>query len=641
MEQPGDTTVRPIGDPISVLLLFQGQSKLLQVWRPVRLIGKGGFGAVYEMVHTRTGEKGALKLISVPDIDNLEDCAPKGEPKDQENEYYFVKSQSEVKIMRQFQGCPNIVQVLGEPEFLEAPYGGRGVLYAALFLMPLYMNSEQWEPLAHRDWMERLSLGVDIANALQIFEQKAVYHRDVKPKNILRGQNGGYFLADVGEAKRESAATTNGFHGTLPYMAPEVIKYADSPRHHSDHRSDIYSLGIVLYQLFNRQQLPFVRNGRLTEEARQSYDQYCRAKKISSANGNIAYEEPTTWQLRALGLKLPPPCEADRELQNIIAKACAFKVNDRYHSAGELYQALLNYQQKVISGEITLSEENDDAPPQPRPPQTSDKLRSILIRVGITLSGVILIGALAWRLWPRREDVSPTVPAETMALPISTVTQTLTSAPALTPTPTTAPTSTMAPTATPTPTPTPTPSPTPTPTPTPAVTLESLARQYRLGEAMNAYFSQAQQISIYSGPGSNYLRGANGLAEAFTADWVHCYGVHNGWYLVEYSIDAQTRRRGFTPGSSIQGQYRLNENALPWAMIDVVINTAASLTDDPNFSRRELCTVRPNDHALLLFFADQLAFIEYQSPTVGLVQGYVPISAITLADPWGATTANQ
>lgn len=164
---------------------------------------------------------------------------------------------------------------------------------------------------------EVIHLGIDICRALEVYETKNVVHGNINPENLFFGKESGFKLGDFGISR-----TLESFCGTsinseaeaLSYMAPEV--YAGKKRNHS---TDIYSLGMVLYQLMNESYLPFIRENLQNAGERREHDACLR---------------------RMRGEKLPTPERADRMLADILIKACSCNPNERFSSAKEFRNAL-------------------------------------------------------------------------------------------------------------------------------------------------------------------------------------------------------------------------------------------------------------------------------------------------------------
>jgi serine/threonine protein kinase len=169
---------------------------------------------------------------------------------------------------------------------------------ARLSTLPAYDSREYYRAVAQ--------LGIQAAEALDHAHQNGILHRDIKPVNLLVDETGKLWITDFGLARMEQDAgmtMTGDILGTLRYMSPEQ---ALAKRVVVDHRSDIYSLGITLYELLNLQ-LAFKGDDR-QELLRQ-----------------IAFEEPQ--KLRRINARIPP------DLETIILKAIEKNPADRYATA--------------------------------------------------------------------------------------------------------------------------------------------------------------------------------------------------------------------------------------------------------------------------------------------------------------------
>ena len=156
-------------------------------------------------------------------------------------------------------------------------------------------------------------LGAQVAEALAHAHDHGILHRDIKPGNVLMDTQGTAWVTDFGLAKAEgSDELTNpgDIVGTLRYMAPERF------RGRSDPRSDIYALGVTLYELLT------------TEPA-------FAASERAALVDQVAHEEPRA--PRAIDPHIP------RDLETIVLKAMAKEPDLRYPSAGELADDLRRY----------------------------------------------------------------------------------------------------------------------------------------------------------------------------------------------------------------------------------------------------------------------------------------------------------
>ncbi len=99
-------------------------------------------------------------------------------------------------------------------------------------------------------WQSIASIGVQVASALQHAHDQGIQHRDIKPSNLLLDTRGTVWVTDFGLAKtndQENLTSSGDILGTLRYMPPEAFEAK------TDHRSDIYSLGLTLYEMLAKQ----------------------------------------------------------------------------------------------------------------------------------------------------------------------------------------------------------------------------------------------------------------------------------------------------------------------------------------------------------------------------------------------------
>lgn len=187
----------------------------------------------------------------------------------------------------------------------------------ALYLVMPYLSGGSVQDLLPRSPLqigEVVTYGSQIADALEYAHQRKVVHRDVKPANMLIHADGRVMLSDFGLAKIVSQTTTLNAPrnrpdaGTPEYMAPEQVVGS------SDARSDIYSLGVVLYLLLTGR-LPFT--GSNSQEVMQ--------KRLR--------QDPTP--PREYNPSIPPAMES------VVLRAMARHPDDRYQRASELGAALL------------------------------------------------------------------------------------------------------------------------------------------------------------------------------------------------------------------------------------------------------------------------------------------------------------
>ncbi len=160
------------------------------------------------------------------------------------------------------------------------------------------------------------ALGVKVAQALDFAHEHGIVHRDIKPSNLMLDRDGNPWITDFGLALIEansSFTVTGEILGTLRYMSPEQVS---GERAVIDHRTDIYSFGVTLYELLTLQ--PVFTAGDRPEFLRQ-----------------IAVDEPRP--LRQLNEAIPA------DLETIITKAMSKDAGERYRTAEELADDLRRF----------------------------------------------------------------------------------------------------------------------------------------------------------------------------------------------------------------------------------------------------------------------------------------------------------
>ena len=215
----------------------------------IELIGHGGMGAVYKARQTKLDRLVALKIIR---------------PESADDPAFAERFNREARTLARL-NHPNIVSIF---DFGEVPLAGGGRQSpdvsddsqpALFYFLMEYVDGATLRQLIQTDDLspdEALAIVPQICDALQFAHDEGIVHRDVKPENILLDQRGRVKIADFGLAKLATRSdhdfTLTGTHqvmGTPRYMAPEQMEGSRTV----DHRADIYSLGVVFYEMLTGQ----------------------------------------------------------------------------------------------------------------------------------------------------------------------------------------------------------------------------------------------------------------------------------------------------------------------------------------------------------------------------------------------------
>jgi serine/threonine-protein kinase len=362
------------------------------------ILGSGGMAVVYR-ARDGQGQVVALKVL-------------------------FPPPGAGAEILTRFEREARTVTRLRHPAIVRVVEAGQaeGRAFMAMALIEGESLADRLARIGPLDQAIAADIAWQIADALDYAHHQGVVHRDIKPSNILLDPDGRALLTDFGVALAldDSALTRTGLTvGTPAYMAPEQANGAEV-----DGRADLYSLGVVLYQMVTGR-TPFRGN----------------TPQVLHAH---VYDPPPAPSTMA---KVSPGMEA------VILQALAKEPAQRFQTGAAMAQALARLSDQTMA--IST-------------PAEKTRLRPKWFWPAVTIIGVmILLGGFfaANFTWPIHTDSGGTVSA-LAASPTALVERLPTLTP--TPSPTTSPTPTAPPSPTPTSSATPTSTVLPSPTPIPA-----------------------------------------------------------------------------------------------------------------------------------------------------------------------------
>ena len=141
-------------------------------------------------------------------------------------------------------------------------------------------------------------------------------------------------------------------------------------------------------------------------------------------------------------------------------------------------------------------------------------------------------------------------------------------------------------------------------------------------KAQKIKFSGGKSYAVYSGPGEEYMRGANGKAAVSTNDWIQVFGKENGWILIQYAISKDHMRFGWIPEQALPKG--ANVGSIQFTPVSAYTKTNISVTDDPLFSKSNLLSLPEGCWVTWLATMGDWAYIE--SSTGDVLRGFVPVS---------------
>ncbi len=332
-------------------------------------IGEGGMAVVYKAFCHRLSRFVAVKIMR-------EEMAA-----DEEFKRRFCAESHAIAMLSH----PNIVAVYDVSH-------SDDVEYIVMELVDGITLKQYMDKRGAISWKEALHFTKQITKALAHAHSRGIIHRDIKPQNIMLLKDGTIKVADFGIAALENEMQESGQAvGSIHYIAPEQAR-GENP----DARSDIYSLGIVMYEMLT---------------GRKPY--------TGETIGEIAVKHMSSLPTMPSDIvpDIPP------ELERITLKAMSCPINKRYQSANELLDDLDKFTQVQIVQEKKPEYENPAVAPVRSVSEMSREKYSLRRKRSGTvaymtgvLGGLVLILALfvfLWNFWLR--DVFS--PAERIALP--------------------------------------------------------------------------------------------------------------------------------------------------------------------------------------------------------------------------------
>ncbi len=237
-EEAGDFIEQPAIARDAYVLLSAETGRVIGPYRIVERLGAGGMGEVYLAHDTRLSRLVALKLLPV----------------------YFA---SDAARLRRFQSEARAASALNHPNILTIYEVGESD--GVYFIATEFIDGKTISELMREQQLslaEILDCIEQVVSALAVAHAAGIVHRDIKPENIMRREDGLLKILDFGIAKllepaktpddpRETQTETGLVLGTVNYMSPEQARGLSV-----DERTDIWSLGVVLYEMLVRR-LPF------------------------------------------------------------------------------------------------------------------------------------------------------------------------------------------------------------------------------------------------------------------------------------------------------------------------------------------------------------------------------------------------
>ncbi len=332
-------------------------------------LGEGGMGVVYKAQDTKLNRAVALKFL------------PQHLSASEQDKARFIQEAQAAAALNH----PNICTIYGIEEN-DDPEGAKQMFIAMEFVEGQTLRDKtravgaiHESPLQMKQAIE---IGIQLADGLAAAHEKGIVHRDVKPENIMLQKDGRVRIMDFGLAKLKSASRltkVGSTVGTTGYMSPEQVQGQES-----DHRSDIFSLGVILYEMFAGQS-PF------------------KGAHETAINYEIVNVDPDP-------ISSVKP-EIDPELDAIVLECMAKDITERSQSAAEVAKDLRHAKRSSSKSRVsrTMPAQKFETAIGGEPAGKLNALRSFRTFLWPLTTALLLVAAalLAWRPWKSEPSARP------------------------------------------------------------------------------------------------------------------------------------------------------------------------------------------------------------------------------------------
>ncbi len=370
-EEAGDF-IEDTASDVAASLFDESRPRLVGQYRIGRLLGAGGMGEVYLAEDTRLNRKVAIKFLTPGSVNN-----------EQAKRRLLQEAQAAAKLDH-----PNVCAIyeVGETDrpFIVMPYVEGETL-----------DLKMKEPL---DLSAALEIASQVADAVAEAHTHNIIHRDIKPSNVIITARGQAKVMDFGlakittsepmesEADTTSLLTTPGMiMGTLPYMSPEQVK-----GEHVDARSDIFSFGVMVYEMLTGKQ-PFA----------------CDSAAATTA------AILTTNPVRLCEALPESPKELDVVVHKCLEKDRELRYQKMQEVAFDLHTITLNAANRPSAERWTSRRTSEDIRD---PGRWSNRISRPLLITGAAVIIAVIMGVLILMMYQRRVPVTATAPIKSLAV---------------------------------------------------------------------------------------------------------------------------------------------------------------------------------------------------------------------------------